>query len=121
MGIILFVLSYLVLATFMLVPLLGIGWVAKRMRAAPGRAVLVVASTLLLTPSWGPATITWVTVPFGMPLAFAVLDWHFDSLWEMIGLFPRWHAVAFPVTAVLAYLVARKLLPARPRSEGETA
>ena len=102
------VLFYLVLAVLMLLPLLGVWFMVKRVPGSRRSLVLVVASTILLTPSWAPVTITVVLVPFGLLFFVTLFTWSWGELAGMVSLFPLWHAIAFPVTALISYFVIRK-------------
>ena len=73
--------------------------------------LLVAASCLLLTPTFGPATIAVVPVTFGWLLIPTIVTWSWSDLAQWIMLYPRWHAFAFPATAVVSYLVARFVRP----------
>ena len=98
---------YLAFAALMLLPFSGVWFMAKRMPGFWRTFTRVAAATLLLTPSWGPATITVVLVPFGLLFFVALFTWSWGELAALMGLFPLWHAIAFPVTALVAYLVLR--------------
>ena len=102
------VLFYLALAALMLIPLF-IVWLAVRRVPDPQRTrILITVATLLFTPSWAPATITVVLVPFGFLFFGTVCTWSWSELLALVQLFPLWHAIAFPVTALLFYFVIRK-------------
>jgi len=73
-------------------------------------ATLVISATLLLTPSFGPATITFVIVPFGLLFGIALFSAAWVDLGGLVRLFPIWHIVAFTGTAVISYVVVRVLL-----------
>ena len=106
----LLIVMYLTFAALMVVPLAGI-WLASRSLSRPLRLLIfVVAATILLTPSWAPATITIVSMPFGMLFFVALFTWSWDGLPQLLGFAPTWHLVAFPCTAVVAYFVGRRLL-----------
>jgi hypothetical protein len=100
---------YLVFAAIMLLPLLGIWLMVRRVANVQRTLIMVATATLLLTPSWAPATITFVLVPFGFSFAFALFTWSWPDLTELIGVYPLWHAIAFPATALVAYVGARML------------
>jgi len=102
------VLFYLVLAVLMLLPLLGVWFMVKRVPDSRRLLILVAASTILLTPSWAPVTITVVLVPFGLLFFVTLFTWSWGELAGMVSLFPLWHAIAFPVTALISYFVIRK-------------
>jgi hypothetical protein len=106
------VLAFFFIALFL--PLFGIvGVIAlltRRFAYGPRVAVLVFTATLLLTPSFGPATITFVMVPFGLLFGIALFSGAWVDLGGLVGLFPVWHIVAFTGTAVVSYIAARVLL-----------
>ena len=109
---------YLVFTALMFVPVLG-AWFAVRRMPDSGRSfVLVVVATLLLTPSWGPATIVVVPVPFGILFLTTLLTWSWGELAKWVGTFTLWHAIAFPATACVSYLLVRKLLSSKPKTGG---
>ncbi|RDS81372.1 hypothetical protein DWU99_16985 [Dyella psychrodurans] len=100
---------YLAFAVLMFLPLLGT-WFMVRCMPDPQRSlILVTAATLLLTPSWGPATITVVLVPFGFLFIVTLFTWSWSELAGWVSLFPLWHAIAFSATALISYFVIRKL------------
>ena len=102
------VLFYLAFAALMFFPLLGVWFLVRHMPDSKRTLILVAAATLLLTPSWGPATITVVLVPFGLLFIVTLFTWSWGELAGLVSLFPLWHAIAFPVTALISYLVIRK-------------
>ena len=80
----------------------------------PSQAIaFTIVCTLLLTPSWGPATIVAVPVPFGALLAIGVFGGALHELPALVALFWKWHIVAFPVTAAICYLIGSKILETR--------
>ena len=103
-----FVFFYLAFAALMFLPLFGVWFMVKRMPDSQRTIILVATATLLLTPSWGPATITVVLVPFGLLFLVTLFTWSWGELAALVSLFPLWHAIAFPVTAFISYVVIRK-------------
>ena len=99
---------YLAFAVPMLLLLLGVWFMVRRIPDPQRTLILVAAATLLLTPSWGPATITVVLVPFGFLFIVTLFTWSWGELAGLVSLFPLWHAIAFPVTALISYFVIRK-------------
>ena len=86
-------------------------WLLSRGLSPTRRILLVVTSTtLLLTPSWGPATIVAVPVPFGFLLCLALFAGTWGELVGLVSDFAIWHLIAFPTAAVLSYVVVRLLL-----------
>ena len=102
---------YLAFAVLMLFPLLGVWLMVRRMPDSQCTLILVAAATLLLTPSWGPVTITVVLVPFGFLFFVTLFTWSWGELAALVSLFPLWHAIAFPATALISYFVIRKRPP----------
>lgn len=112
---------YLVLAAVMFVPVLA-AWFAVRRMPDPRRSlVVVVVATLLLTPSFGPATIAAVPVPFGILFLATLFTWSWGELANWVLMFPLWHVVAFPATACVAYFLVRKLPSSHPKTGSPTA
>ena len=95
-------------------PLLGIVGVisllTRRLAYSLRVTILVIIATLLLTPSFGPATITFVMVPFGLLFGITLFSGAWLDLAGLVGHFPIWHIIAFTGTAVVSYVVARVLL-----------
>lgn len=116
-----YLLVYLTLSTIMFVPVLGAWFATKRLRASRRSLVLVVVATLLLTPSWAPATIVVVPAPFGFLFLTALLTWTWGELAKWVTMFPLWHAIAFPVTACLSYLLIRRLSLSQSKVDGPAA
>lgn len=116
-----YLLVYLVLSAIMFVPVLGAWLATKRMRDSARSLVLVVVATLLLTPSWGPATIVVVPVPFGVLFLTTLLTWTWGEFAKWVTMFPLWHAIAFPATACVSYFLVRKLRLSQPKVDGTAA
>lgn len=99
----------------MLIPpllvVLTVGFLLRRVRQTIRTSLLVVVSVLLLTPSLGPATIAVVPVPFGYLLIPAAITGSWPDLAKWLMTYPLWHAVSFPVTAVVSYSVIRFVRP----------
>jgi hypothetical protein len=106
--------SYLAIYVAFAAPLfllvLAVWFLVRKLETGARLASVVLTSTLLLSPSWGSATIVTVPVPFGFLLLAAVVDGSLSSLTQLVALFPIWHTVAFPATAVVSYVVVRVLL-----------
>jgi hypothetical protein len=83
---------------------------SRRLSCVSRTAALVISGTLLLTPSWGPATIVAVPVPFGFLLGVTLFTGSWSELASLVNLFPTWHLVAFPATATALYVAVRLLL-----------
>ena len=73
--------------------------------------LLVVVSSLLVTPTLGPTTIAVVPVTFGWLLVPSVATGSWSELGGWLAAYPMWHAFAFPATATLSYLVLRRVRP----------
>lgn len=116
-----YLLVYLALTTIMFVPMLGVWFATRAMRESRRSLVLVVVATALFAPSWGPATIVVVPVPFGILFLTTLLTWTWGELAKWVTMFPLWHAIAFPATACLSYLLIRKLPLSQSKVDGATA
>jgi hypothetical protein len=114
-------LVYLGLTAIMFVAVLAVWFAARRMPDSRRSLVLVVVATLLLTPSWGPATIVVVPVPFGIALLTTLMTWSWSELARWLGMFPLWHAIAFPATACVSYVVVRKQPSGKSETDGSAA
>jgi hypothetical protein len=90
---------------------LALGFMTRRLRPAARTPLIVISSVLLLTPSFGPATIAVVPAPFGYLLLATILGDGWRALIAWVMQYPLWHAIAFPVTALIAYLIVRWLRP----------
>jgi hypothetical protein len=101
---------FLVLSLPLIVAIAVLGVLVRKLQFSARVAILVVSATLLLTPSMGPATITFVPVPFGYLLGITAATGAWTHVLDMVYLFPKWHAVAFPATAVLSYFLLRWVL-----------
>lgn len=76
--------------------------------------LVVIVSSLLVTPTMGPATIAVVPVTFGWLLIPSIATGSWSELGGWLAAYPVWHAFAFPATAALSYLVLRRVGPAKP-------
>jgi hypothetical protein len=74
-------------------------------------ALVVVVSSLLVTPTMGPATIAVVPVTFGWLLIPSIATGSWSELGGWLAAYPVWHGFAFPATATLSYLVLRRVRP----------
>ena len=86
---------------------LALGWLTQNMRQSKRIPLIVLASSLLLTPTFGPATIAVVPVTFGWLLIPTIFTWSWLELGSWIAEYPRWNALAFTATALLTYIVLR--------------
>ncbi|MFK7794308.1 MAG: hypothetical protein AB8B89_03055 [Gammaproteobacteria bacterium] len=73
------------------------------------RLVFVVSAMLLLTPSWGPATIVYIPIPFGMLLSIGIFSGELQELFDLVALYGWWHCIAFSITGILSWLISRRL------------
>ena len=87
----------------------GVWFLFRRLSFIPRIAILVISAALLITPSWAPATIVTVPVPFGFLLGIALFTGGWSELVGTLGFFAIWHAIAFPATAVVFYIIVRLL------------
>lgn len=88
----------------MAVSWIGIWFWMRKKPPAIRHGAMVISATLLLTPISGPVNLI---MPFGVILAVAMAKSAWPELLELLQLSPVWHAVAFPLTAITAYLVTR--------------
>lgn len=93
---------------FVLLLILCFGTAIKFLPKKYQLATFTLVATLLLTPSWAPATIVAVPIPFGALLCFGLFSGALHELFNLILLFWWWHLIAFPVTGILVYLLAKK-------------
>lgn len=92
-----------------LIVVLTLGFVTRGLRPVAGNPLIVLSAVLLLTPSFSPATIAVVPAPFGYLLLATILGDGWGALIAWVLQYPLWHAIAFPVTALIAYLIVRWL------------
>ena len=74
-------------------------------------AISVAAFTLLVTPSLGSATIALVSIPFAFILLITLISFDLSGLIWTLQEWPRWQAVAFPSTLLVALIIFRRLRP----------
>ena len=120
MAVVLFI-PFLVIA---LCATLVVGYLSKGLSERSWRCLMVATSCMLLTPTLGPATIAVVPVTFGWLLIPTIATWSWPNLATWVATYPVWHALAFPATAVVSYLVARRVRPNnsfKPNSLRESA
>jgi uncharacterized membrane protein len=77
-----------------------------------GKKVLFcsVVYTLLFTPSWAPATIVMVPIPFGLILGFGAVIGAPNEILDLLLVFWWWHIPAFFITGFVSRKVAKKLV-----------
>ena len=88
-----------------------VAFLTRRLGRAAWITLLVIVSSLLVTPTLGPATIAVVPVTFGWLLVPSVVTGSWSELGGWLAAYAAWHAFAFPATAALSYLVLRKVRP----------
>ena len=76
--------------------------------------------TLLFTPSWAPATIVVVPMPFGVMLGVGMFSGAPNEIIDLLLLFWWWHLPAFTITALISFKVATKILGASNVHPGNT-
>lgn len=107
-------------STLALATLIVLGIVVFRRRFPYGLrlAASVVLWTLLLAPSLVPATVAGFPAPFAVILAIGIFGGVMHEVIELVTLFAKWHAISFPVTAIVVYLISRKVL-SNPRIQAD--
>ena len=90
-----------------LLVLIALALLTRNVRQSVRFPLLIIASMLLLTPTWGPATIAVIPVTFVWLLVPTIITLSWPELAAWIAEFPRWHAFAFPATAVITYIFLR--------------
>ena len=103
---------YAMLLVPAIIVVVGIAFLVRRLSPVLRITLLVLSATLLLTPSWAPAIVT-MPVPFGFLLVSVVISGAWAEHLRLVQLCPVWHAIAFPATALVAYVVVRHLLSNR--------
>ncbi|MBQ0779638.1 MAG: hypothetical protein KBT79_02405 [Thalassolituus oleivorans] len=96
------------------VVLLSVALVATLLvKQLPGEHRVTVCTaiyTLLFTPSWAPATIVAVPMPFGVMLGVGALTGAPNEIVDLLWFFWWWHLPAFIITGLISYKVATKLV-----------
>lgn len=64
---------------------------------------------LLLTPSWGPATIVGVLVPFGLLFSVSLFGGFIHELPSLVISLWWWHIIVFPLVGLVAYVIGGRL------------
>ena len=105
------VLIFLVMLIPPLIAVLVLSLISRRLRPTVHTSLIALSSVLLLTPSLGPATIAVVPTPFGYLLLATVMGDGWGELMNWLMQYPLWHALAFPATALIAYLTIHWLRP----------
>ena len=88
-----------------------VAWLTRGLGRTTWIALVVVVSSLLVTPTMGPATIAVVPVTFGWLLIPSAATGAWSELGAWLAAYPVWHAFAFPATAAISYLVLRRVRP----------
>ena len=73
--------------------------------------VTIIVFTLLVTPSLGSATIAVVPVAFAVYLVSTIISLDPSALVWPLKEWPLWHAIAFPLTLLVAVIIFRRLRP----------
>ena len=71
----------------------------------------IVAFTLLATPSLGSATVAVAPAPFAVYVISAAVSLDPSMLVWAPREWPLWHAIAFPLTLLVALIIFRRLRP----------
>ena len=71
--------------------------------------VFALVFALVATPSWAPATIVAVPVPFGFLLVMAVAGNALHEIPVLLAMFWEWHLVAFALVFGVSYLVYARI------------
>ena len=95
---------------FILGLLIGFSFVVRRMPIKARLPVFVSVAVLLATPSWAPATIVAVPIPFGVLFFGSFFGGFIHELPELLLVFWWWHLIAFPLVGLISYFVGRKVL-----------
>ena len=69
-----------------------------------------VVYTLLFTPSWAPATIVMVPIPFGVMLGVGAVTGAPNEILDLLLVLWWWHTPAFLITGFVSSKVAKKLV-----------
>ena len=106
MGIVMFAFMELILLVPFGLIVWGVMFLVRHRSPYTRATTFVILVTLLCTPSWGPATIAMAPVPFGLIFGVAAATFHWHALLNIMGMAPsHWYVVAFPVTAIVAYIL----------------
>jgi len=84
-----------------------------RTKARTRYAIAVFLFTLFVTPSFIAGDMISLPVPFGAVLVASAISWRPTLVTWTLDAWPVWHAVSFPVTALLGALI---FIRARPRA-----
>lgn len=71
----------------------------------------IIVFTLLVTPSLGSATIAVVPVAFAAYVVSAIISLDPSGIAWALREWPLWHAIAFPLTLLVALIIFRRLRP----------
>ncbi|WP_325892428.1 hypothetical protein [Grimontia sp. NTOU-MAR1] len=82
----------------------------KRLTDKARVAICTTIYTLLFTPSFAPATIVVVPMPFGVMLGAGVFGGAPNEIAELLYLFWWWHLPAFIITGLISYKIAIKIV-----------
>jgi len=90
------------------VPSLIAFWVLPRSRPLLRYALAVALFALLVSPSFLAGGILALPVPFGAVLVTSAVNFQLRIVPITLLQWPAWHAVAFPITALIGALLFRK-------------
>lgn len=79
-----------------------------------------VVYTLLFTPSWAPATIVMVPIPFGVMLGVGAVTGAPNEILDLLLVLWWWHIPAFFITGFVSIKVAKKLVGTSSVKESHT-
>lgn len=79
-----------------------------------------VVYTLLFTPSWAPATIVMVPIPFGVMLGVSAVTGAPNEILDLLLVLWWWHIPAFFITGFVSRKVAKKLVSTSSVKESHT-
>lgn len=79
-----------------------------------------VVYTLLFTPSWAPATIVMVPIPFGVMLGVGAATGAPNEILDLLLVLWWWHIPAFFITGFVSRKVAKKLVGPSSVKESHT-
>lgn len=79
----------------------------KKLSRTASMPIRVISALLIISPSWGPATITFLPVPLGLLLLMTIYSGDYRGMYDLFMLFPIWHLISLPFTALVFYCTLR--------------